>query len=196
MASLKILLLVGLVFLTLITMCGGNPKHDAYGFRSWGDGRYMLPYYVDGLAVGRFLSWWKVVLYAAFSVAGPDIISITSGEIQNPRRTIPRVAKLVFWRLVGFYIIGILAIGIICRADDPRLLGAISSGAAGAAASPFVIGIQNLNIKGLPSLINFLILTSGLSCGNAYLYSSSRTLYGLARGKISFQAQVVNPSGV
>lgn len=189
MAFLKILLLVGLVLLTLITMCGGNPEKDAYGFRSWADGRYMLHYYTDG-PVGRLLSWWKVVLYAAFSVAGPDLISITSGEIQNPRRTIPRVAKLVFWRLAGFYIIGILAIGIICRADDPRLLGAVSSGASDATASPFVIGIQNLGIKGLPSLINFLILTSGLSCGNAYLYSSSRTLYGLARGKTSPKPEV------
>jgi amino acid transporter len=33
MASTKILLLVGLCLLTFITMCGGNPKHDAYGFR-------------------------------------------------------------------------------------------------------------------------------------------------------------------
>lgn len=181
MASLKVILLFGLVFITLVTMCGGNPKGDAYGFRYWTDGQAMIAYYTDG-ALGRFCGWWTVVLYAGFSVAGPDMIAVAAGEIQNPRRSIPRVAKLIFWRLVGFYVIGGLCVGIICSASDPRLLGAIEDSAVGSAASPWVIGIQNLGISGLPDLINFLILSSGLSCGNAYLYSSSRTLYSLARG--------------
>lgn len=43
MASLKVLLLFGLVFITLVTMCGGNPRKDAYGFRNWGGGNYMIP---------------------------------------------------------------------------------------------------------------------------------------------------------
>ncbi|KAI5467683.1 amino acid permease/ SLC12A domain-containing protein [Mariannaea sp. PMI_226] len=180
MASLKILLLFGLLLLTLITMCGGNPEKDAYGFRHWGGGRAMQEYHGTG-ALGRFCGWWKVVLYAGFTVAGPDMISLASGEIQNPRRTIPRVAKLIFYRLIGFYVLGVLAVGIICSSQDPRLLGALTNGDSGVAASPWVIGISNLKIHGLPHLINFLILTSGLSCGNAYLYASSRTLYGLAR---------------
>jgi amino acid transporter len=75
----------------------------------------------------------------------------------------------------------VLAVGIICASRDSRLLGAIDAGEPGAAASPWVVGITNLGIKGLPGLINFLILLSGWSCGNAYLYASSRTLYGLAR---------------
>lgn len=91
------------------------------------------------------------------------------------------MARLVFYRLVGFYVIGVFAVGIICSSRDSRLLGAIESSSAGAAASPWVIGITNLGVHGLPGLINFLILLSGWSCGNAYLYSSSRTLYGLAR---------------
>lgn len=182
MASLKIILLFGLVGVTIVTMCGGNPKGDAYGFRYWSDNRAMLSYYAAG-SLGRFLGWWKVVLYAGFTIAGPDMIAIAAGEIQNPRRTIPRVAKLIFYRLVGFYVVGVLAVGIICSSDDDRLMSALNEGESTAAASPWVIGIQNLGIGGLPHLINFLILTSGLSCGNAYLYSSSRTLYGLARGK-------------
>lgn len=31
----KIFLMVGLMFYTFITMVGGNPDHDAYGFRYW-----------------------------------------------------------------------------------------------------------------------------------------------------------------
>jgi amino acid transporter len=81
---------------------------------------------------------------------------------------------------IAFYIVGVFAVGIICSSRDPRLLGAASSGAAGSAASPWVIGIQNVGITGLPSFINFLILLSAWSCGNAYMYVASRTLYSLA----------------
>ncbi|CAG7938358.1 unnamed protein product [Penicillium nalgiovense] len=179
LASTKILLLIGLILLTFITMVGGNPKHDAYGFRNWTEG-VMFEYYTEG-TTGRFLGFFSVMVYAAFSVAGPDLPALAAGEIQNPRVTIPRVAKMTFWRIVGFYVIGVLAVGIICSPRDPRLMSAIDDGAAGSAASPWVIGIENLGITGLPDLINFLILLSGWSCGNAYLYSSSRTLYSLAR---------------
>ncbi|KAJ4378488.1 hypothetical protein N0V86_006194 [Didymella sp. IMI 355093] len=182
MASTKVLLLIGLVLLTFITMLGGNPQNDRYGFRYWTSesGGAIHAYYAEG-ATGRFCGFWSVCIYAAFTIAGPDMICLAAGEIQNPRRTIPRVAKLIFYRLVGFYLFGVLAVGIICSSRDARLLGAIDAGEPGAAASPWVVGITNLGIKGLPGLINFLILLSGWSCGNAYLYASSRTLYGLAR---------------
>lgn len=180
MASTKILLLIGLCLLTFITMCGGNPKRDAYGFRYWKHGMTMHPYYTTG-TTGRFLGWWSVVRYAAFTTSGPDMIAMSSGEIQNPRYTIPRVARLVFYRLVGFYVIGVFFVGIICSSRDPQLLDALKNGSAGAAASPWVIGIQNLAITGLPAFINVVILLSGWSCGNAYLYATSRSLYSMAR---------------
>ncbi len=184
MASTKVLLLFGLCLLTLVTMCGGNPRRDAYGFRNWSEGGAMHAYYApeSDVGAGRFLGLWEVVIYAAFTIAGPDMLALASGEIRNPRRAIPRVARLVLWRLVGFYVVGVLCVGIICSSRDPSLISATSSDAA---ASPWVIGIQNLGITGLPDLINALILLSGLSCGNAYLYSSSRTLYGLAKGMCS-----------
>ncbi|KAH6695092.1 proline-specific permease [Plectosphaerella plurivora] len=180
MASTKIILLFMLVMITFVTMLGGNPKNDRYGFRNWGDGNHMHSYVAEG-ATGKFLGFWSVVIYAGFTIAGPDMISLAAGEIQNPRRTIPRVARLIFYRLVGFYIIGTLAVGILCSSRDPGLLGAIESGEPGAGASPWVIGIQNLGIDVLPHIINAFIMLSGWSCGNAYLYSASRTLYGLAR---------------
>lgn len=52
-ASCKVILLVGLMMITFVTMVGGNPKHDAYGFRNWTNGNAMHSYYADG-ATGRF----------------------------------------------------------------------------------------------------------------------------------------------
>jgi amino acid transporter len=160
MASTKVLLLFGLIFLTLITMCGGNPNHDAYGFRNWGTGGVMAEHYTTG-RTGPFLGWWNIAMYAAFTITGPDMIALTAGEIINPRRTIPRMAKLVFYRLFGFYVIGVICVGILCSSHDPLLLGAVDARLPGAAASPWVIGIQNLGITGLPHMINALLLLSG-----------------------------------
>ncbi|KAK5382413.1 Proline-specific permease [Exophiala xenobiotica] len=176
---LKVLLVVGLALLTFITMVGGNPKHDAYGFRNWKHGNAMHEYYTTG-TTGRFLGFFIAVRYAAFSLGGPDMIALAAGEIENPRKTIPRMARLIWVRVAGFYLLGVLAVGIICNSRDPRLLSALSRGSTGSAASPFVIGIKNLGIKGLDSLVNFVILTSGWSCGNAYFYTSTRTLYQLS----------------
>ncbi|KAL4807514.1 amino acid permease/ SLC12A domain-containing protein [Aspergillus unguis] len=179
MASTKVLLIIGLILLTFITMVGGNPKHDVYGFRHWTDG-VMYEYYTSG-DTGRFLGLFNMMIYAAFSLAGPDMPALAAGEIQNPRYNIPRVVKMIFWRIVGFYVIGTFAVTILCDSHDRRLISAIDNSSAGSAASPWVIGIQNLNITGLPDLINVLILLSGWSCGNAYVYASSRTLYSLAK---------------
>lgn len=181
MGSTKILLLIGLVMATIITMAGGNPHHDAYGFRNWSNGDFVHSYYAPG-ATGIFLSICISIRYAVFTVAGPDIIALTAGEIVNPRKAIPAVAKMIITRIALIYVVGVLAVGILCSSREPRLLGAIDSGEAGAAASPWVLGLMRVGIKGfLPGFINFLILLSGWSCGNAFLYSSSRTLYSLAQ---------------
>ncbi|KAG7410554.1 Proline-specific permease [Fusarium oxysporum f. sp. rapae] len=103
------------------------------------------------------------------------MIALAAGEIQNPPRTISRVARMIFYRLVGFYIVGALAVGIICSSRDEMLISATADGSSGTAASPWVIGIQNLGIGFLPHFINALILVSGLSCGNAYLFASSNS---------------------
>lgn len=75
-----------------------------------------------------------------------------------------------------FYILGVLAIGVTCPSDDPRL----TDGGAGAAASPFVVAIANAGIDVLPSIVNAVILISAWSSGNSFLYISSRALYSLA----------------
>ncbi|KAF2714098.1 amino acid transporter [Pleomassaria siparia CBS 279.74] len=179
--SSKVLLIIGLIMVTFITMVGGNPHHDTYGFRNWTKGQAMRPYYTDG-DTGRFLGIFACIRYAVFTLGGPDFIALSAGEIQNPRHTVPRVARLIIYRILGFYVIGALAVGILCPSRLPELLSAIKNSEPGAGASPWVAGIRNVGIvKFLPDLINFLIMTSGWSCGNAFLYSSSRTLYSLAQ---------------
>ena len=35
LSSFKVFLMLGLIMYTFVTMVGGNPKHNAYGFAYW-----------------------------------------------------------------------------------------------------------------------------------------------------------------
>jgi len=72
-------------------------------------------------------------------IVGPDYISLIGGEVQNPRRILPKAFKSTIWRVVLFYVVGAFCVGIVASSDDPNLLGAIAAGAPGAARSPYVI---------------------------------------------------------
>ncbi|KAL0573587.1 hypothetical protein V5O48_008364 [Marasmius crinis-equi] len=178
-ASGKVILIIGLILFTFIAMLGGNPNHDRVGFRYWRDPGPMAEYLVDG-PLGRFLGFWGVFRLAAFSIGGPEFVAMCSAEAENPRKTIPKAIRRVFWRLAAFYILGILCVGILIAYNDPDLINGIANG-TGVGASPFVIGMQHLGIKVLPHIINAVIITSATSCGNSFVFVAVRAIHGLAR---------------
>jgi amino acid permease len=57
----------------------------------------------DGTVVlgawGRFLAFWTVMVNAAFSFIGTEVLAITAGEAANPRKTLPKAIKRTFWRV-------------------------------------------------------------------------------------------------
>lgn len=132
---------------------------------------------------GRFLGLFSVLVNAAFSYGGVELVAVAAGEAENPRKNIPKAVRRVFWRILFFYVLGSLAIGVLVSSKDSGLLSAQDSGAPGAAASPWVIGIRNAGIPVLPSIINAVILTSASSSANAFLYTGSRYLFALAQNK-------------
>ncbi|KAH7629654.1 amino acid permease/ SLC12A domain-containing protein [Sordaria sp. MPI-SDFR-AT-0083] len=183
-ASLKIITIVGLLIMAFIVDLGGNPHHERLGFRYWKNPGAMKEYppQVHG-NTGRFLGLFSTLVNAAFSYGGVEMVAVAAGEAENPRRNIPKAVRRVFWRILFFYVLGSLAIGVLVSSEDKGLLDAQADGRADAAASPWVIGIKNAGISVLPSIINAVILTSATSSGNAFLYSGSRYLYALAQNR-------------
>jgi amino acid transporter len=175
----KVVLAVGLIFYTFVTMLGGNPIRDRYGFRFWQDPGSFAEYQETG-SVGRFLGFAACFVQACYTIAGPEYVSMTAGEAENPRRVLPRAYKGVALRLTIFFVMGALCLGIVCAYNDPELLSAIETGAPGAAASPYIVSMQRLQIPVLPHIVNALILTASFSAGNSYVYCASRSLYGMA----------------
>ena len=122
------------------------------------------------------MAFWATFVNAAFSFLGTEIVALAAAEAENPRRNVPKAIRRVFYRIVMFYIGGVIVIGWLVPYNSPNLLGNTGT----ASSSPFVIAIVNAKIKALPSIINAVILVSAFSAGNSDLYASSRTLYGLA----------------
>ncbi|KIK66906.1 hypothetical protein GYMLUDRAFT_239115 [Collybiopsis luxurians FD-317 M1] len=185
-ASIKVLTITGLIILGIVLDLGGGPNHDRIGFRYWKNASTRPVIEYSGIAgnKGKFLGWWAVISRAAFSFIGTEIVAIAAGEAKNPRRNIPKAIKRVYVRILLFYIGGVWIIGWLVPSTDDRLL----LGTATAAASPFVIAIQNAGIKGLPSLINACLVSSAWSAASSDLYTGSRALYGLA---LSHNAPVI-----
>jgi len=181
-ASIKLITIVGLLIMAFIVDLGGNPKHVRLGFWYWQSPGAMKEYLEPG-DLGRFLGLFSTLINAAFSYGGVELVAVAAGEAENPRKNIPKAVRRVFWRILFFYILGSLAIGVLVSSNDDHLLSAQESGAPGAAQSPWVIGIQNAGISVLPSIINAVILTSATSSANAFLYTGSRYLYALAQNR-------------
>lgn len=175
----KVILIVGLIAYTFITMLGGNPLHDRFGFRYWKNPGSFAELYKTG-SLGRFLGFLQCLIQASFTIAGPDYVSMAAGEAENPRVVMPRAYNKVFGRLMAFFVLGSLAVGINVPYTDPELVDAFTSSEPGAAASPYVVAMNRLGITVLPDIVNALVLSAAFSAGNSYVYCASRSLFGLA----------------
>lgn len=168
--------MLGLLMVSVILFWGGGPNHDRLGFRYWKNPGAANEYLEEG-NTGRFLALLSCWVLSAFPFTfAPELLVVTGGEMESPRRNLPKASQRYFYRLIFFYVFSVLAIGVICPSDDSKL----TSGGAGAGSSAFVVGIKNAGIPILDSVINGGIIISAWSSGNSFLYLSSRSLYSLA----------------
>ncbi|KAF9466187.1 general amino acid permease 1 [Collybia nuda] len=174
---IKICLITGLILAGLVIDLGGGPDKQRIGFRYWKHpGAVAGAGLVSNVNTDRFLGILGVLVQAAFSFQGMELVAVAASETQNPRHNIGKAVRRVFWRIFVFYILGILIIGMLVSSDDSALLNDTGT----AAQSPFVIAINRAGIKVFPHIINAGIFTSAFSAGNSFLFCSSRILYGLA----------------
>jgi amino acid transporter len=134
-ASIKIIAVIGLIILGFILCLGGGPTHDRLGFRYWKNPGSFKKFLASG-DTGRFLGLWQAIIKSGFAfILSPEFLTNSAGECQAPRRNIPKAVRRYIYRLVVFYVLGSLVIGILVPWTDERLLGS-----SNASASPFVIG--------------------------------------------------------
>lgn len=174
-ALLKILLVVGMIILGLVIDLGGAPKQDRLGFHYWRDPGPFVEYISTG-NWGKFLGFWAVMTSAVYSFSGIESLAMAAAETENPRQNIPKACKRVFARIVLFYVLAIIIVGMLVSSKDPRL----TQDSGTAAQSPFVIAASDAGVTAIPSIVNAVVLTSAWSSSNQAILSGTRTLYGLA----------------
>lgn len=175
LSIIKILACCGFIILGIVINCGGTHKtatnldYQHYlGAKYWHD---------PGAFQNGFNGFCGVFVVAAFAFGGTELVGLAAAESANPRKSIPLATKQVFFRICFFYVVNLFVVGLIVRADDPRLLG---SHGANTKASPFVFAIQDAGIKVLPSIFNAVITIAVISVANSCTFGSTRTMQALA----------------
>lgn len=105
-----------------------------------------------------------------FAYLGIEMIGVTAGEVQNPKKTLARAIDSVFWRILIFYVGALFVIMSIYPWTE-----------IGQTGSPFVMTFEKIGIPGAAGIINFVVLTAALSSCNSGIFSTGRMLYNLAQ---------------
>ncbi|KAH7100732.1 amino acid permease/ SLC12A domain-containing protein [Auriculariales sp. MPI-PUGE-AT-0066] len=166
LASLKIVTIVIFLLISILVNAGVNTDHHYIGTENW-----RLP---DAPFVHGFGGFASVFVTASFAYGGTESLGITAGETSNPSKTLPRVVKMVFWRILLFYILSVLFIGLNVPWTWPDL------STKSATTSPFTITFQRIGSNVAGSFMNTVVLTSVLSAGNHAMFAGTRVLYSLS----------------
>lgn len=173
-ASLKVMALVGFMIFSICINAGAGDK-GYIGFAYWDSPGAFAPYLTEG-PKAKFVSFWAVLVAAAFSFQGAELVAVGAGESSNPRVTMPKAIRRTFWSIFLLFVFTIFFIGIIVPYDNESLL----IGETNASSSPLVIAAQLAGVEVLPHIINAVLLTAVLSAASSNVYSGSRILVGLS----------------
>ncbi|KAL5335907.1 amino acid permease/ SLC12A domain-containing protein [Aspergillus crustosus] len=167
MSFIKCLAVVLMIFFMFIMTSGGIPAtHGPIIFSYWkSPGAFNNG--IKGIA--------KSFVQAAFSFGGGEHIAVIAGEVADPRRTIKKTVRPVFWRMFTFFVVNTWLVGMCVPYDDPDLVSG-----EGTLGSPFVIAIKRADVWGLAHAINGFIFLSVISCGITSVYVASRSLTALS----------------
>lgn len=87
--------------------------------------------------------------------------------------------KLVPYRVIGMYMASVILVTFLVPSDSDQLLGG-----SGATASPFVISLVDVGIKGVPDILNAGMILGVLAIAAESIYLSSRMLRSMAHQKL------------
>jgi arginine/ornithine permease len=108
----------------------------------------------------------------AFSYNGTEIIGLTAGESSDPTKQLKKSVNNTAYRTLVFYVGSILV--LVATVPYKNFVGVEFE------ESPFIMSLQNIGLPYAGDIMNFVVITAALSCGNSLLYSCMRLLLGMA----------------
>ncbi|MCL2729262.1 MAG: amino acid permease [Actinomycetia bacterium] len=162
LSMIKVTAILGMILIGLgvLTLGLGAAASTASVGHLWHDGGF----FPNG--VGRSLLTLQIVMFAYVAV---ELVGVTAGEAENPRKTLPRAINTLPWRIALFYV-GALAV-ILCIVPWTEFRPGVS---------PFVAAFAHVGIPLGAGIVNFVVLSAALSSCNSGMYSTGRMLRDLA----------------
>ncbi|GEQ68274.1 hypothetical protein JCM33374_g1941 [Metschnikowia sp. JCM 33374] len=121
------------------------------------------------------------LIFSSFIFQSVESIAITTGDINEPETTIPKATKIIFVRIVVFYLASVFLLTISVPYSDPALLNPDIDNPL---SSPFLIAMVNVGFPStgpLLSSFNFVILSAIISAANSNVYFGSRFLESMVQ---------------
>jgi len=164
-ALIKVVAIIAFIILGVAGILGlGRPAVGLHNLTGLPGG--FMPHGFKGV--------WLGVILGILAFNGIEVIAVTSGEAENPRKVIPAALRSMGFRLFTFYI---LALGVIVT-----FVPWTSVGAKAITGSPFVTVFAASGIRQAAGVMNFVVITAALSSMNTNVYLCSRMLFSLSRG--------------
>jgi GABA permease len=113
------------------------------------------------------------LLGVMFAYIGAEIVTVAAAESSHPATEIRKATKSVVWRIILFYVGSIFITVCLIPYNDPHL--------SDPTWGTYSVVLTSLGIPQARHIVNFVVLTSVLSCFNSALYTCSRMLYSLAK---------------
>ena len=173
-AIIKIAAVIAMILGGLAVIAFALPTESgiAASFANWFalEGGFFPHGVMQQTADGQWTGLLMALCVVMFSFGGTELIGVTAGETEDPRRTIPKATNGIIWRILVFYI---GALGVIMAVVPWNALDGVTS--------PFVQIFDTVGVHAAAGILNFVCLTAVMSVYNSGLYSNSRMLYSLAQ---------------
>jgi AAT family amino acid transporter len=171
-ALIKILALVGFVILSVLIFLG-----FIHGSHSTGviGGRFLLD--IGGLFPNGYMPFLTAMVLLLVNYQGSEIIGLAAGESVNPAQMIPKAIRNVTLRILFIYIVPVFCLVLIFPWKK-----------AGLSNSVFADALNFYELQWAGFVTSVVVLTATLSCSNAGLYGTVRSLNALARNGMAPKA--------
>ncbi|VEG90255.1 amino acid permease [Legionella spiritensis] len=145
------------------------------GMTSCHPGRFQYWRIGDAPFHGGWLGILGAFMIAGFSFQGTELIGIAAGESHDPGVNVPKAVKMVFWRVLLFFILSLFIISLLIPYTSPQLMS------SDIVTSPFTLVFTQYGKVFAATIMNSVILIAILSTANSGMYVASRMLWFLAR---------------
>ncbi|WP_105975288.1 amino acid permease [Streptomyces geranii] len=164
-AGIKVVAISAFVIIGGLAVFGVLPgvDSDKAGLSNLTDSGGFLPNGAGAILTG--------VLLVVFSFMGSEIATLAAGESEDPQRAVTKSTNSIIWRVAVFYLGSIFVVVTLLPWNDPSIKEKGS----------YVAALDSLGIAHAGQIMNFIVLTSVLSCLNSGLYTASRMAFSLGQ---------------